>query len=139
MVTRRLFGSQKADLTEYLAASTLEYNKNSSKVVITSASEHAISNSVLLFEYNNHQAADTLLIDHAVLASRRHPHDAELVVFSQETGVLVLVIANYELLLRSTFLSIDGLRINPSTANMESSTSRKSKGFAGLTCIFGDR
>ena len=68
----------KADLTEYLAASTLEYNKHSSKVVITSASGHATSNSELLFEDNNHEEADTLLNHYAVLASRRNPQDAKL-------------------------------------------------------------
>ena len=46
------------------------------------------------------------MIDHAVLASRHHPHDEELVVFFPDTGVLVLVIANYDLLLRSTPLSM---------------------------------
>ena len=55
---------------------------------------------------NNHEEADTLLIHHAVLASRRHPHDAELVVFFPDTDVIVLVIANYDLLLRNTSLSM---------------------------------
>ena len=97
----------KADLTEYLAARTLEYNKHSSKVVITSASGHARSNSELFVDNDNHEKADTLLIYHAVLASRRNPHDAELVVFSPDTDVLVLVIANYDVLLRNTSLSMD--------------------------------
>ena len=55
---------------------------------------------------NNHEEADTLLIHHAVLASRRHPHDAELVVFFPDTDVIVLVIAYYDLLLRNTSLSM---------------------------------
>ena len=94
----------KADLTEYLAARTLEKNKNSSKVVVTSSSGHARSSSELLFEDNNHEKVDTLLIYHAMLVSRRnHARD---VVLSLDTDVLV-VIANYDgLLLRSTFLSM---------------------------------
>lgn len=70
------------DLTEYLAVRTLEYNKDSSKLVITSASGHTRSNNELLFEDNNHEEAETLLIHQAVLASQRNPPDAELVVFS---------------------------------------------------------
>ena len=54
------------------------------------------------FEDNNHEESDTLLIYQAVLASQRNPPDAELVVFSPDTDVLVLVIANYDLLLRKT-------------------------------------
>ena len=100
-----------------MAARTLEYNKNLSKVVITSASGHAKCSSELLFETNNYEEAKTLLIRHAVLASRRNPPDADLLVFSPNTYVLLLVIANYDVLPRNT--------------------SRKSKGFAGLTCIFG--
>ena len=96
----------KADLTEYLAARMLEYNKDSSKLVITSASGHTRSNSELFFEDNNHEEADTLLIHQAVLASRRNPPDAELVVFSPDTDVLVLVIANYDQLLRKTSISM---------------------------------
>ena len=34
----------KADLTEYLAEKTLDYNKDSSKLVITSAAGHTRSN-----------------------------------------------------------------------------------------------
>jgi len=59
----------KADLTEYLAAKTLEYNQDSSKLVIASAAGRTRSNSELLIEDNNHEEADTLLIYHAVLAS----------------------------------------------------------------------
>ena len=89
----------KADLTEYLAKRTLEYNKHSSKVVITSASGHARSDSELLFEDNNHDEADTLAMHHAVLASRRNPQDAKLVIFSPDTEFIVLVIFTYDLLL----------------------------------------
>lgn len=60
----------KADLTEYLAAKTLEYNRASSKLIITSASGHTRSNKDLLFKDNNHEEADTLLIHQAVLATQ---------------------------------------------------------------------
>lgn len=67
----------KSDLTEYLANKTLEYNKRSSKLIITSASGITRSNKDLVFEENNHEEADTLLIHQAVLASQRNPHDAQ--------------------------------------------------------------
>ena len=70
----------KADLTEYLASKTVEYSKESPKLVIASAAGHTESNSQLDFEGNNHEEADTLLIHHAVLASRRNPSDAQLVL-----------------------------------------------------------
>ena len=96
----------KADLTEYLASKTIEYSKESSKLVIASAAGHTDSNSDLHFENNNHEEADTLLIHHAVLASRRNPSSAQLVFFSPDTDVLVLVVANYELLLTNTYVSM---------------------------------
>ena len=54
------------------------------------------------FEDNNHEESDTLLIHQAVMAPQRNPPDAELVIFSPDTDDLVLVIANYDLLLRKT-------------------------------------
>src|SRR6218665_411030 len=60
----------KADLTNYLAAKILEYNSTAQKRVIPSSSGHTISNDDLLFQDNNHEEADTLLIYHAVLASQ---------------------------------------------------------------------
>lgn len=96
----------KSDLTEYLANKTLEYNKRSSKLIITSASGITRSNKDLVFEENNHEEADTLLIHQAVLASQRNPHDAQLVFFSPDTDVLVLVTANYDLLLKNTSISM---------------------------------
>ena len=53
----------KADLTEYLGGRTLVYNKHSSKVVITSASRHARSNSELFSDNVNHWPA-VVLTDH---------------------------------------------------------------------------
>ena len=95
----------KADLTDYLAAKILEY-RGSSKLIITSASGHTRSNKDLVFEENNHEEADTLLIHQAVLASPRNSPYAQLVFFSPDTDVLVLVTANYHLLLKKTSMSM---------------------------------
>jgi hypothetical protein len=96
----------KADLTEYLATKIIEYNKDSPKLIITSAGGQTMSNSGALFENNNHEEADTLLIQQAVLASNRNPSDSQLVFFSPDTDVLVLVIANYDILLKNTSMSM---------------------------------
>ena len=96
----------KADLTNYLTAKTLEYNSTSHKLVITSSSGHTRSNKDLLFQDNNHEEADTLLIYQAVLASLRNPSDAQMVFFSPDTDVLVLCIANYDLMLKNTSISM---------------------------------
>jgi len=96
----------KADLDNYLAAKTLEYNSTSHKLVITSSSGHIKSNRDLLFQDNNHEEADTLLIYQAVLASQRNPPDAQMVFFSPDTHVLVFVIANYDLMLQNTSISM---------------------------------
>ena len=96
----------KADLTEYLALKTIEYSKDSPKVIIASAGGHTESNSQLHFDENNHEEADTLLIHQAVLASRRNPSDSKLMFFSPDTDVLVLVVAIYELLLQNTYVSM---------------------------------
>ena len=90
----------KADLTDYL-----EY-RGSSKLIIMSASGHTRSNKDLVFEENNHEEADTLLIHQAVLASQRNSPYAQLVFFSPDTDVLVLVTANYHLLLKKTSMSM---------------------------------
>ena len=95
----------KADLTDYLAAKILEY-RGSSKLIITSASGHTRSNKDLVFEENNHEEADTLLIHQAVLASPRNSPYTQLVFFSPDTDVLVLVTANYHLLLKKTSISM---------------------------------
>ena len=72
----------KADLTDYLAAKILEY-RGSSKLIITSASGHTRSNKDLVFEENNHEEADTLLIHQAVLASQQNSPYAQLVISPQ--------------------------------------------------------
>jgi len=105
----------KADLTNYLAAKTLEYNRTSHKLVITSSSGHTWSNKDLLFQDNNHEEADTLLIHQAVLASQRNLPNAEMVFFSPDTDVLVLVVSNYDLMLKNTSISMASgvMRIEP--------------------------
>ena len=55
---------------------------------------------------NNHEEADTLMIHHAVLSSRRNPANARIVIFSPDTDVLVLAVANHHLLLRNTSVSM---------------------------------
>ncbi|CAL8379834.1 unnamed protein product [Arctogadus glacialis] len=101
-----LHDKTKADLTNYLAAKTLEYNSTSKKLIITSSSGHTRSNKDLVFQDNNHEEADTLFIYQAVLASQRNPPDAKMVFFSPDTDVLVLVIANYDLMLKNTSISM---------------------------------
>ena len=86
----------KADLTNYLAAKTLEYNRTSHKLVISSSSGHTRSNKDLLFQDNNHEEADTLLTYQAVLASQQNPSKGQMVFFSQDTDVLVFILANYD-------------------------------------------
>jgi hypothetical protein len=96
----------KADLTEYLASKTVEYSKNSPKLIIASAAGYTESNSQLQFESNNHEEEDSWLIHHAVLASHRNQTDKQLMFFSSDTDVLVLVVANYEILLKNNCISV---------------------------------
>ena len=119
----------KADLTNYLAAKTIEFNSTPQKLAITSSSGHTWSNEDLLFQDNNHEEADTLLIYQAVLASQQNPADAQMVFFSPDTDVLVLIIADYDLMLKNTYWCYRD------RANMESHRDRKSKGFASLPCV----
>ena len=81
------------------------HNKDSPKLIVVSASGCTRSNSNIAFE-DNHEEVDTLLIHHAVLASHRNPPDAEIMFFSTDTDVLVLVVANYHLFLRKTSISM---------------------------------
>ena len=85
-----LHDKTKADLTNHLAAKTLEYNSTlycTKKLVITSSSGHTRSNKDLVFQDNNHEEADTLFIYQAVLASQRNPPDAKMVFFSPDTDI----------------------------------------------------
>ena len=55
---------------------------------------------------NNHEEAGTLMIRHAVVSSRRNQANARIVIFSPDTDVLVLAVANHHLLLRNTSVSM---------------------------------
>lgn len=115
VMSRFLSHSQtKADLTEYLAEKTLLYNRNSPKLVIASACGHTRNNSTLHVEDNNHEEADTLMIHQTVLASQRNPH-AELMFFSPDTDVLVLIVAHYRQLCKNTsiYMASGVLQIEP--------------------------
>ena len=68
-----LHDQTKADLAEYLADKILEYNKDSSKLLIVCAAGKARSNSDLEFQDNNHEEADTLMIHQAVLPIGQEP------------------------------------------------------------------
>ena len=46
------------------------------------------------------------MIHHAVLSSRRNPANARIVIFSPDTDVLVLPVANHHLLPRNTSVSM---------------------------------
>lgn len=106
-LSRFLSHSQtKADLTVYLAAKTLEYNMDSTKVFITSAAGYTRSNTDLRFDDNNHEEADTLLIHQAVLAAQRGTGNDQLTFFSPDTDVLTLIIANYDQLPKDTSISM---------------------------------
>ena len=96
----------KADLTDYLATKNLEFNQDSPKVIVTSASGHTRSNRDMYFDKSNHEEADTLMISHAVAAIQRNGKDAHLTFFSPDTDVLVLAIANYDALPHNTSISM---------------------------------
>ena len=95
----------KPILTKYLAEKILQYNCDSAKLVIVSASGYTSSNSSLLFEDNNHEEGDTLLIRQAVLATQRNPN-AQLMFFSPDTDVLVLAITNCDQLSQNSFITM---------------------------------
>ena len=97
----------KADLTiyMYLAEATLEYNAISPKLIITSASVHIRSNQNMQCDPNNHEEADTLMISLAVAPSQRYP-EAQLVIFTPDTDVLVLVVAAYDKLCKHTSMAM---------------------------------
>ena len=97
----------KANLTEYLAEKTLDYNKDSGKLIITSAAGHTRSNrDVGPFPDNSHKEADTLMICLGVSATERNYMDAQMTFFSPDTDVLVLIIASYDRLPKNTSISM---------------------------------
>ena len=89
----------------------------------------------MLFQDNNHEEAHTLFIYQAVLASQQNHTDTQMAFFSPDTDVLVLVIANYDLMLKNMFISTATgvLGIGPIWSHRD----RKNKGFASLPCIHG--
>ena len=95
----------KADLTEYLAKKTLDYNKDSSKLVITRSNKD-----VGPFLDNNHEETDILMI---CLATERNSRDAEMTFFSPDTDVLVLIIASCDLLPKNTSMVSGVQQIKP--------------------------
>src|SRR6218665_2344413 len=90
-----------------------------------------------IIQDNNHEEADTLLIYHAVLASQRNPLDIEMVFFSPDTGVLMLVIANYDLMLKNTSISMASgvMRIDPIWRAIGQKEQRLSQGSMRLLAL----
>ena len=72
---------------------------------MTSAAGQTRSNTDLAFEENNHEEADTIMICPAAEASQQCPN-AELVFFTPDTDVLVLVIGHYEKLCKKSSISV---------------------------------
>jgi len=117
----------KTDLTNYFAAKTLRVQQYITQTGHYLLCRHTKSNKDLLFQNNNHEKADTLLIYQAVLASQRNPPDAQMLFFSPDTDVLML---------KYTSISeFHGLWGCGDRANMESHRGRKSKSFANLSCV----
>ena len=75
------------------------------ELVITLASGHTRSNRNLRFEDYNLKEADTLTVCLAADASRQFP-DAQLVFFTPDTYLLVLVLAHYHKLCQRTSSSV---------------------------------
>ena len=93
----------KADITEYFAQETLDFNEDLSKLIITSATGHTRSNKdVGYFPHNNHEEADTLMINLGVFATAYSSRNVEMTFFSSDTDVLVLLLANYDVLPKNT-------------------------------------
>ena len=94
-------------MTKYLAENILLYNKDSDKIIITSALGHTKSNiDVGPFSDNNHEEADTLMVCLGVSAAERHSKKAHITFLSPDTDVLVLLIANFDRLPKSTSISM---------------------------------
>ena len=125
----------KADLSEYLAAKTVEYSKDCPKLIIASAGGRTEHNRQLIFDANNHEEADTLLIHQAVLASRRNPSNSEFMFFSPDTDVLVLVVANYHLLLQKTYVSLASgiFEVEPIWTNLGAERAKSLPAFHAFT------
>ncbi|CAK6975647.1 hypothetical protein KUCAC02_002633%2C partial [Scomber scombrus] len=100
----KMFLSGNKKITVKLRSNTVDLKET--KDLFARLMVLARSKKDLVFEENNHEEADTLLIYQAVLASQRNPHDAQLVFYSPDTDVLVLVTANYDIKLKNTSISM---------------------------------
>jgi len=89
----------------YLAQATHNCKTDSPQLFITSAAGQTRSNRDLTFKENNHEEANTIMICLADEASQRCPN-AELVFFTPDTDVLVLVIGHYEKLCKKSSISM---------------------------------
>ena len=127
----------KANLREYLAEKTLDYNKDSPKLITLAAGHTRSNRDVGPFPDNNHEEADTLMICLGVSATERNSVDAQMTFFSPDTDVLVLIIANYDRLPKTTSISMTS-RVQQ-IAIMGSSEARQGKVFARTPCILWDR
>ena len=97
----------KSDLTKYLAEKVQLYNKDSDKIIITSAAGFTNSNiDVGPLPDNNHEEADTLMICLGMFSSERHSKQAKMTFFSPDTDVLVLLVTNFEKLPKNTTISM---------------------------------
>lgn len=137
MMRRFLSHAQtETDLTEYLAQKTLYFNKDSSKLmIITSAAGHTRSNKdVSHFSHNNHEEADTL----GVFATGHSSRNVEMTLFSPDTNVLVLLIANYDVLPKNTSISMASGTLHIK-ANMDSSGTSEGKSIACIARILWGR
>lgn len=96
----------KRDLTLYLYNAILKHNMDSSKLVVASAGGTTRCNKQhLQFQNNNHEEADTLMVCLAATAAQRCP-DAQLIFFSPDTDVLVLVTSHFPILCKNTTVSV---------------------------------
>jgi len=124
---------QPLQLEDFLFCRLLEYNSTAHKRINTFSSGHTSSNGDLIFQNNNHAEANTLLIYHAVLASQRSQPHAQMVFFSSDTDVLVLVVENYDLVLKNTFISMASgvVRIDPIWSVIGAERAK-----AKVTCVY---
>ena len=118
----------KAELTEYLAEKLVCYSRSASnrlkKFMVTSGTQTKgnvdVPDSLLT---HSQEEADTLLILHAVTV----PHDAELVISSPDTDVLLLLVHMYpHLPVTTVFLTGNGrLKRNISVCNIYNQLGQK--------------
>ena len=116
----------KADLADYLAMKLLTSDTDSPKLVITSSSGYTRSNGSIVFEDKNHEEADTPMIHHAMLSSRRNPANARIMIFSPDT----LLSLFYHL------IGVYGIRSHRRRAYRSCSWPTKGKRTTCTTCIF---